>query len=176
MSPLAPFLIKALFAPIFSNSCCWKWNQGNGWGGGGVKKLSGRGNKVGRVRVFVGLSVGRWQRPKQKTPLFPRGLELRSSQLAEKPCRSFSRGREASTTRNDPPPGETTLLTGYLLGRRKVGPSSAFPNPWAPFIPYDPKCNKICGYSVFLAPAAFFVSHRNQPGSSERSPFKRGLY
>ena len=107
---------------------------------------------------------------KQKSPLlFPNGLELRSvaSPLAEKPCHSFSWGHEAFVR-------GTTLLTSYLLGRRKVGPSSATPN--LSFTPYNPKCNKICGYSVFLAPAALSFPIQSGRVASEWSLRKKSYF
>lgn len=76
------------------------------------------------------------------------GLELRgrvSLSLAEKPCRSFSFGqlRRRRQLHEHESPGETALLTGYLLGSREGGmnsPLNLTSHPLAPSstLPRDP--------------------------------------
>lgn len=58
--------------------------------------------------------------------IFENGLELRGrTPLAEKPCRSFSSGQRQQLYEHESP-GETALLTSYLLGSSEGGTNSPF--------------------------------------------------
>lgn len=100
------------------------------------------------------------------------GLELRGSlSLAEKPCRSFSSGqlRRRRQLHEHESPGETALLTGYLLGSREGGtysPLNLNQLPSSAFFYFAPQPgDKICGYSLFLEHAAGVEDDRASPRS-----------
>lgn len=91
--------------------------------------------------------------------IFENGLELRGrTPLAEKPSRSFSSGQRRQLYEHESP-GETALLTSYLLGSSEGGTNSPFNltsnPPWGLLLrPSLPFGDKICGYSLFLEHSA----------------------
>lgn len=105
-----------------------------------TKKQSGEERDVDLGSSGVCRSVGRphssaraWKTKKSAsfpappvTAIFENGLELGGrTPLAEKPCRSFSSGQRQQLYEHESP-GETALLTSYLLGSSEGGTNSPF--------------------------------------------------
>ena len=90
---------------------------------------------VGLSVVLIAVPEEHWKTKKPaSTPIllplasriaiFENGLELRGrTPLAEKPCRSFSSGQRRQLYEHESP-GETALLTSYLLGSSEGGTNS----------------------------------------------------
>lgn len=121
--------------------------------------------------------------------IFENGLELRGrTPLAEKPCRSFSSGQRRQLYEHESP-GETALLTSYLLGSSEGGTNSPFnltnepptPSPCHPcgvvFFFALRFGDKICGYSLFLELSAGVDNVRFSCGSFPREEEEgQGIY
>lgn len=111
--------------------------------------------------------------------IFENGLELRGrTPLAEKPCRSFSSGQRRQLYEHESP-GETALLTSYLLGSSEGGTNSPFnltskPPPPPPATPAGSSSSSPSASAIrFVVIACFWSTPRGSTTSAFRGSFPR---